>query len=80
MPRRAPDLIYRLPDIAILVMVAVIAISLSIIGRADLVGWILLPLAVFLVLFWLKEYRDSKVKAGSKERVAPETTKPAGDE
>ena len=75
-------LIYRLPDIAILIMIVVIAISLALIGRIDLAGLILLPLAAFLVLFWLKEYRDVKVRYGSDERIEPEpeTAQQGGNE
>lgn len=79
MPSRAPNLINRLPDIAILMMAAVIAISLSLIGRPDLAVLILLPLAVYLVLSWLKEYHGNKMTAGPKEQVAPETIQPEGE-
>ena len=55
-------LIFHLPDIAILTMVAVIAIGLPLIGTASLVGWIILPMAAFLGLLWFKEYLEGKKK------------------
>jgi len=66
-------LIFHLPEIAILTMVAVVAIGLPLIGKGSLVGWIILPMAVFLGLLWFKEYREGKTKH------VPGKTKKEGD-
>ncbi len=47
-------LVSRLPDIAILMMVIVIGVSLTILQRGDLVVLILLPLVVYLGIIWFK--------------------------
>ena len=43
-------------------MVGVIAISLILIHRIDLVFWILLPLVVYLILFWIKVHRNNRAQ------------------
>ncbi len=47
--------ISHLPDIAILMMIIVIIISLALIQRADLAVLVLLPLAVYLGILWFKK-------------------------
>ncbi len=48
-------LISHLPDIAILMMIIVIGVSLTILQRVDLAVLILLPLGVYLGFVWLKK-------------------------
>lgn len=69
MSRRFTEIVFYLPDIAILTMAVVITISLSLIGRPDLASLILLPLAIFLGLFWFKEHRDKVGKTTHHEQV-----------
>ena len=58
--------IARLPDIAILTMVAVIGISMLIIQRADLAVLLLLPLLFFLGFAWYQERKKSKAASSTR--------------
>ena len=60
--RHVDALIFHLPDVAISIMAAVIVIGLLLVGKASLIGWIILPLMAFLALIWFKEYKAGRMK------------------
>jgi hypothetical protein len=66
-------LVARLPDIAILMMVGVISISLSLIGKIEVAAWIILPLLVYLGFSWYDEYRAASINPVSHDHAKKET-------
>lgn len=54
--------VFRIPDIAILILAGAVAIALPLVGKTGAMGWILLALGGLLGLFWLAEWHNERIK------------------